>query len=111
MTCGQRKNTPHELRGGGHQLDDETLWSALLGALDEARGDRELWLLADGFVTESVLLRRNLGARMKELCRTNASAAEMARMMADPRRNAWGYDPNGNRDYWASLVPPDAPES
>lgn len=86
-------------------LDDETLWSALLGALREVTGDREMWLLADGYVTTIVMCRDDLDTRLPDLCRTNPSAAEMARVMADPNRNAWGDDPLGNQSYWAALIP------
>jgi len=85
-------------------LDDESLWAALLGALDVAEGDTELFLVADLLVTELVMTRPALDDQLPELCRTNRAALEMARMMADPDRNPWGEDPLGNVAFWRTLA-------
>jgi hypothetical protein len=100
----KREEAPDDCDPRDPELDDETVWAALLGALDEARGDTELFLVADLLVTGVVMTRPALDSRLPGLCRTNPAASEMARMMADPVRNPWGTDPLGNRAFWSSIA-------
>lgn len=100
----KREETPDHGDPRDPELDDETVWAALVGALDEARGDTELFLVADLLVTEVIMTRAALNDRLPGLCRTNPAAREMARMMADPVRSPWGTDPLGNRAFWSSIV-------
>jgi len=71
------------LRWGGGGLDDEDLWEALLGALDEAETDTDLWFLGDGFIPESIATRDDLAHRLEAL---EADDARMRRVVElDPR--------------------------
>lgn len=56
-----------QLRWGGEDFDNEELWQALLGALDEASNDDELWSLGDGFIPESICVRGALDRRLEKL--------------------------------------------
>ena len=56
-----------ELRWGGDDFDDDELWEALLGALDEASNDTEFWYLGDGFIPESICVREALDRRLEKL--------------------------------------------
>ena len=60
-----------QLRWGGDGIDDEDLWQALLGALDEASNDDELWFLGDGFIPESICPREALDRRLEKLEQTD----------------------------------------
>jgi hypothetical protein len=56
------------LRWGAEVLDDETVWTAVMVACRLARDNDERWMLADGVVAETILMRPTLSARWLERC-------------------------------------------
>jgi hypothetical protein len=53
------------LRGGADGVDDETLWGAVIAAVEGAADDRERWMLGDGVIDESVSTRTALTERWR----------------------------------------------
>ena len=84
------------LRWGADEVDDETLWTAVITAAELARDDAERWMLGDGPIDESIATREPLRRRWAAARRTNASVAEVYRVMCDPRWT-WSDEPG----WWA----------
>jgi len=80
-----------DLQYGATTLDDESVWQAVLGALDEVdlTDEGELWGLGDTFFAESVLTRPELEQRLLELRIDSKPLTALFRVMADP---AWNWD-------------------
>lgn len=53
------------LRWDGEVLDDETVWRAVITAVQLAADDSERWLLADGVVDEQIATRPTLRERWR----------------------------------------------
>ena len=56
------------LRWGADELDDETVFIAVVAACGLAPDDSERWLLADGVIAETVRTRPTLHARWLAQC-------------------------------------------
>jgi hypothetical protein len=77
----------HVLRWGADELSDEQVWEAAMAALDEATTDSELWLLGDGFLSESLRTRPALDARWRDLRGVDPKVTDVYRVMEDPTMN------------------------
>jgi hypothetical protein len=81
----------------GEDLDDDTHLALVLGALDAAKSDADLWLIGDGPVEEGLAPRPRMIERVRRLRRENASVDRMWRVMqeyhADVRkdRSTWWH--------------------
>ena len=60
------------LRWDADELDDETVWTAVVFACRLARDDGERWQLADGVVAETILMRPGLVDRWMAECQRDS---------------------------------------
>lgn len=82
----------HRLRWGNADLDDDGIMAAVLGALDEASSDDELWLLGDGFLSE-IDYSSELERRLNELTRSDSRLRTVNRLVEE--RSLFWQDPEG----------------
>lgn len=83
------------LRWGADGVDDETLWQAVITAIQLAENDGERWMLGDGVVDESVATRPVLRARLRASYDSNPYVREMYRVM-----HAYLDDSGYDRGWW-----------
>lgn len=84
------------LRWGADDLDDETLWTAAMVAVELAANDGERWMLGDGLIEEFIATREVLRLRWAAARDTEPAVAEVYRVMCDP---AWNWS-DGPASWW-----------
>jgi hypothetical protein len=71
----------HALRWGADDLDDDAVWNATLGALEEIARDDDVWVFGDGFVDETIKTRPELARRWLALYDSSEVVREVHRVM------------------------------
>lgn len=83
------------LRWGADGVDDETLWQAVMTAVEGARDDGERWTLGDGVIDESLGTRPSLASGWHSARGSSAQVREVFRVMHEY------LDENGHdRGWW-----------